>query len=122
METSRAKLLVLASGTATGGGSGFKQLVLSARTGVLWADIVVASNHERGGVWQKACELGMEDLCIPFPGPWTAEAYQEIVRKAGAGFVACSGWLKLVEGLDPATTINIHPGPLPEIGGTEIGR
>jgi folate-dependent phosphoribosylglycinamide formyltransferase PurN len=28
-----------------------------------------------------------------------------------------SGWLKLVAGLDPARTINIHPGPLPRFGG-----
>lgn len=29
----------------------------------------------------------------------------------------CSGWLKMVHGLDPTHTINIHPGPLPEFGG-----
>ncbi len=28
-----------------------------------------------------------------------------------------SGWLKLVAELDPARTINIHPGPLPDFGG-----
>jgi folate-dependent phosphoribosylglycinamide formyltransferase PurN len=32
-------------------------------------------------------------------------------------FVALCGWLKLVAGLDPKTTFNIHPGPLPEFGG-----
>ena len=31
-----------------------------------------------------------------------------------------SGWLKLVAGLDPAWTINIHPGPLPRFGGPKI--
>jgi len=30
----------------------------------------------------------------------------------------CSGWLKFVRGLDPAKTVNIHPGPLPRFGGT----
>ena len=29
----------------------------------------------------------------------------------------CSGWLKFVRGLDPARTVNIHPGPLPRFGG-----
>jgi phosphoribosylglycinamide formyltransferase-1 len=29
----------------------------------------------------------------------------------------CSGWLKFVKGLDPAKTVNIHPGPLPKFGG-----
>ena len=29
-----------------------------------------------------------------------------------------SGWLKPVRGLDTKTTFNIHPGPLPEFGGT----
>ena len=31
-----------------------------------------------------------------------------------------SGWLKLVSGLDPARTINIHPGPLPRFGGPKL--
>ena len=31
-----------------------------------------------------------------------------------------SGWLKLVAGLDPARTINIHPGPLPRFGGPNL--
>ena len=31
-----------------------------------------------------------------------------------------SGWLKLVSGLDPARTINIHPGPLPRFGGPNL--
>jgi phosphoribosylglycinamide formyltransferase-1 len=32
-------------------------------------------------------------------------------------FIALSGWLKLVVGLNPGITFNIHPGPLPEFGG-----
>lgn len=31
-----------------------------------------------------------------------------------------SGWLKLVSGLDPERTINIHPGPLPRFGGPKF--
>lgn len=110
------KLLVFASGTKDGGGSGFQELVENSRTGVLKAEIVaVVSNHADGGVKKKADKLG-----IPFeyfPGPFEASEYQRIVKKYDADFVALSGWLKLAVGLDPRTTINIHPGPLPRFGG-----
>lgn len=110
------KLLVFASGTLDGGGSGFKCLAEAVQNGTLQADIVaVVSNHENGGVKKIATEFN-----IPFEyfnGPFTAENYQKIVEKYGAEFVALSGWLKLVKGLNPAKTINIHPGPLPRFGG-----
>jgi phosphoribosylglycinamide formyltransferase-1 len=110
---SRPRLLILASGTATGGGSGFANLKRHEET--VSADIIVASNHLGGGVWRYAQKLRVP--FFPFIGPWTAENYQHLVEKTRADFVACSGWLKLVRGLDPATTFNIHPGPLPEFGG-----
>jgi phosphoribosylglycinamide formyltransferase-1 len=110
------KLLIFASGTATGGGSGFETLVENARVGILQAKIAgVVSNHADGGVRQKADHLGTP--FIFFDGPWTAEAYQKIVKESGADYVALSGWLKLAAGLDPRKTINIHPAPLPEFGG-----
>lgn len=112
----KPKLLILASGTATGGGSGFENLVKAQHNGHLSARIVgVVSNHENGGVREKAREL--EVPFTYFPGPYTAEEYQKIVEKTEAQFVALSGWLKLVAGLDPRTTFNIHPGPLPRFGG-----
>lgn len=71
----KPKLLILASGTATGGGSGFTNLLKSARDGTLNADIVgVVSNHENGGVRLKAHQDGVR--FFHFPGPWTAEGYQ----------------------------------------------
>jgi phosphoribosylglycinamide formyltransferase-1 len=115
---SKPRILVFASGDKDSGGSGFQLLVEFSRTkpSVLNADIVsVVSNHENGGVRKKADALG-----IPFDfwhGPFTAEGYQFYVRKYSADFVMCSGWLKLVKGLDPDKTINIHPGPLPDFGG-----
>ncbi len=110
------KLLVFASGTKDGGGSGFQKLVESSRNGILDAEIVaVVSNHENGGVRQKAETLGVP--FVYFPLPREAEDYQKIVADTQADFVALSGWLKLVKGLDPAKTINIHPGPLPRFGG-----
>ena len=44
-----------------------------------------------------------------------AENYRKIA--GDADLVCLSGWLKLVTGLDPRKTINIHPGPLPRFGG-----
>jgi phosphoribosylglycinamide formyltransferase-1 len=114
----RSRVLVFASGDAKGGGSGFQELVEFSRTNppVLDAQIIgVISNHPNGGVHRKA-----EALQIPFdywPGPYDAKGYQSFVEKYQADFVMCSGWLKFVRGLDPAKTVNIHPGPLPKFGG-----
>ncbi|MFA5934547.1 MAG: formyltransferase family protein [Candidatus Paceibacterota bacterium] len=109
-------LLVFASGDSTGGGSGFQKLVEASREGKLEAHIVgVVSNYANGGVYNRA-----QKLCVPFfhfAGPWTAENYQRYIKETGADFVALSGWLKLVTGLPPDKTINIHPGPLPRFGG-----
>lgn len=110
------KLLVFASGTKDGGGSGFENLVKAQRAGIIKAEVVgVVSNHESGGVRQKADDLGIK--FVHFEGPYTAEEYQRIVAETGADYVALSGWLRLVLGLDPRRTFNIHPGPLPKFGG-----
>jgi folate-dependent phosphoribosylglycinamide formyltransferase PurN len=122
MIPAKPKLLIFASGTTEGGGSGFEKLVLASQGGILDADIVgVVSNHEYGGVRKRADKFGVP--FIYFPKPWTAEAYQRVTSDSGADFFALSGWLKLVTGLDPntkfnaRTVFNIHPGPLPEFGG-----
>lgn len=117
------KLLVFASGSETGGGSGFENLVEAFRCdGTIGIEVVgVVSNHENGGVRKRADKLGIK--FYHFPSPATAESYQFIAAHSGAEFFALSGWLKLVKGLDPATkfnsktVFNIHPGPLPEFGG-----
>ncbi|MBA3732800.1 hypothetical protein H0W91_00260 [Patescibacteria group bacterium] len=112
----KPKLTVFASGSKTGGGSGFENLVKASRNGILDAEIRVVSSRENTGVKKIADELG-----VPFTysaGPWTKETYQELAK--GSDFVALSGWLKLVTGLDPRTTFNIHPGPLPRFGGERM--
>ena len=112
------RVLVFASGDDKGGGSGFQELVEFSRTKppVLDAQIIgVISNHYNGGVRKKA-----DALHIPFeywPGPYDAKGYRGFIQKYQADFVMCSGWLKFVKGLDPAKTVNIHPGPLPRFGG-----
>ena len=119
---SKPRILVFASGSVEGGGSGFEKLVLASRGGALDADIVaVVSNHANGGVRVRADKLSVPFL--HFPKPWTAEAYQRFASESGVDFFALSGWLKLVVGLDLATrfnsrtVFNIHPGPLPDFGG-----
>ncbi len=108
------KIIIFASGTKEGGGSGFENLVEATKKGILNAEVMaVVSNHEHGGVRERADRLGIK--FIHFPPPYTAEKYQEITE--GADLVCLSGWLKLAVGLDPKKTINIHPGPLPKFGG-----
>ena len=115
---SKKRVLVFASGDTKGGGSGFQELVEFSRTEppILNAEIVgVISNHEWGGVRKRSDSLG---ITFKFwPGPFDLPGYQARVVEFDPDFVMCSGWLKMVKGLDPETTINIHPGPLPEFGG-----
>jgi phosphoribosylglycinamide formyltransferase-1 len=121
MEKIKPYVLVFASGTKTGGGSGFEAMVRASRTAppILDAWICgVITNHADGGVWQKAKALGVPSQY--WAGPYTAEGYQNFVKYFNADYVMLSGWLKLVAGLPPARTINIHPGPLPRFGGPNL--
>ncbi|MGD0576584.1 MAG: formyltransferase family protein [Candidatus Staskawiczbacteria bacterium] len=117
----KPNLVIFASGKpkvdeSGGGGSGAKNLVLAQRAGILSANIVAfVSNNASGGVQKHAQELGIP--FVYFPGPYDFGNYRYVVRSCQADFIALSGWLKLVEGLDPRTTFNIHNGPLPEFGG-----
>jgi phosphoribosylglycinamide formyltransferase-1 len=110
------RLIVFAAGTKAGGGSGFREIVRNVKTGVLQAHLVgVVSTHAAGGVRAIADTYGIP--FIHFTGPWSSEAYQYLIAAYEATWVASSGWLKPVRGLDPRHTFNIHPGPLPRFGG-----
>lgn len=110
------RIIVFASGSKDGGGSGFRKLVESFLSGILNAEIVaVVSNYPNGGVKRIADEFGVN--FIYFPGPFNAAEYREIVERYDPDLIALSGWIKFVRGLDPRITINIHPGPLPKYGG-----
>jgi phosphoribosylglycinamide formyltransferase 1 len=114
-------VLVFASGTKTGGGSGFETLARASRTTppVLEAWVCgVVTSHFDGGVWRKARALGIPSAY--WAGPYLARGYQNFVRYFNADYVMLSGWLKLAAGLEPARTINIHPGPLPRFGGPKL--
>jgi phosphoribosylglycinamide formyltransferase-1 len=121
MAGTKPSILVFASGTKTGGGSGFELMVKAARAEPpmlnAWICAVV-TNHFAGGVWQKAEALGVR--AEYWAGPYLAGGYQNLVKYFNADYVMLSGWLKLVAGLDPARTINIHPGPLPRFGGPNL--
>lgn len=111
---SKPRLLVFASGTKDGGGSGFENLVVASGSGILDAEIVaVVSNHEHGGVRERAERLGIP--FVYFPGPYDASHYQKILADTGAERVAFSGWLRKAEGLNPTKTINIHPALLSQL-------
>ena len=114
----KPKIIVFASGTKDGGGSGFENLVAATKTGVLDAEIVaVVSNHEHGGVCERAGRLG-----IPFILFSPGTDYKKVVADAAAEWVALSGWFKHVSGLNPARTINIHPALLSQLGGRFGGK
>src|SRR3989344_8767715 len=104
----RPKIIVFASGTKDSGGSGFENLVEATKSGVLDAEIVaVVSSQEFGGVRERATRLGIP--FIYFSGSYDPKHYRRVVAETGAEWIALSGWLKLVKGLDPAKTFNIHP-------------
>lgn len=117
MQNNKPKIIVFASGTKDSGGSGFENLVIQSRENkdVNYEIVAVVSNHENGGVRERADRLGIP--FIYFEKPFTAERYREIIESSGAKWTVLSGWLKLTRGLDPRTTFNIHPGKLPEFGG-----
>jgi len=121
MEKTNPNILVFASGTKTGGGSGFETMVRATRTRApildAWIGAVITNQFE-GGVWHKAKALGIPSEY--WVGRYLAKGYQNFVKYFNADYVMLSGWLKLVAGLDPARTINIHPGPLPRFGGPKI--
>lgn len=133
----KPKLIIFASGTKDGGGSGFKNLVEALHDGRLDAEIVaVVSNIRGGGVEQKAEMLGVRFVHLPKDAR-TAKDHEQLVKElAGDDYwVSLSGCLWLVPmkeypnadepGLDPRRVFNIHPGPLsvvrhngsPEFGG-----
>lgn len=133
----KPKLIIFASGTKDGGGSGFKNLVEASRDGRLDADIVaVVSNVRGGGVEEKAKTLGIPFTHFPKEAR-TPEGHERLAKSLAGDeyWISLSGCLWLVpmketpdideHGLDPRRVFNIHPGPLsvlrkngtPEFGG-----
>ncbi|MFA5831096.1 MAG: formyltransferase family protein [Candidatus Paceibacterota bacterium] len=105
----KPRLLIFASGTKDGGGSGFEALVEAQKYGMLDVEIVGAvSPHWQGGVRKIAERNGIP--FIPYSEILCSESI--IIPAIDAEWVALSGWLKKIEGQDPKTTFNIHPARL----------
>lgn len=110
------KVLVFASGTKDAGGAGFKNLVEWSNAHHDTFEVIgVVSNNENGGVRQKADALRVP--FIYFPGPYEPHPYMSVVQSTEAEWFALSGWLRMVKGLDPKKTFNIHPGLLSVLHG-----
>ncbi len=108
----KPRIIVFASGTKDGGGSGCANLINKSRgpNPELDANIVaVVSNHERGGVYEKALAL---DVPFIHMTRFDADVYCSIMQRYRGEWCALSGWLKMVSGLDPKITFNIHPALL----------
>lgn len=104
----RPRLLVFASGTEKGGGSGFENLLIKSRDWDPQVKFVgVVSNHEKGGVFERARKLGVQFL-YSAKGRTQAD-YERIIRLKRPHFIALSGWIDMIKGHDPKTTFNIHP-------------
>ena len=99
----------------SGGGSGFQELVENTKTGVLDAKVVGLVTNTP----QEKCVQRAEMLGIHWTGMdrFSEGHYQAVILRYRPDFIALSGWLVKARGMDPRTTINIHPGPLPIFGG-----
>ncbi len=107
----KKRLLVFASGTKDGGGSGLRKML---EYGLPIVGVV--SNHENGGVKKIADEYDIPFTYFPISME-SLENFQKVVRHYKADFVMLSGYMRFAIGLDPKTSCNIHPAPLPEFGG-----
>lgn len=105
----KPRLLVFNSGS----GSGFENLVKYGIHGDYHVIGLIADREDRPAVG-RAKRL---DIKYSIMHNNTEQEYQRMIDLYEADFVALSGWLKKTKGLNPQTTINIHPGPLPNFGG-----
>lgn len=119
-----SKVLVFASGTKSGGGTGFENLVRWSRANPDSFDVVgVVSNNESGGVRQKADALSVPFFFFNSEGDYASVLQSVGIQSGGVPeWIALSGWLKRVKGLDPKKTFNIHPGLLSVLDGRLGGK
>lgn len=120
MKTNKQKIAVFAAGTEhkDKGATGLRNLIVKSRSNnpeINFDVVAVISNYPYGSAKAIADEYGI--LFLHLGAPFTRERYIDVVEKSGADWFALSGWLKLVLGLDPAKTFNIHPGSTTRYGG-----
>lgn len=114
-------VVVLASGTGTGGGSGFARLVEYAKdtSGDSEFGIIgVVSNISDGGVEERAAKLEVPFMHLP-ADRCDASGYASVAPHFGVENVwyACSGWRLPVMGLNPARAFNIRPALCRQLDG-----
>jgi phosphoribosylglycinamide formyltransferase 1 len=102
----------------SGSGSGFEKLVQYGIDGIASYHIVglVVSSFECKAI-ERAKRLGIKYTVMT---SFRVEDYQKVASEYNPDFFSLSGWLKLVKGLDPKITFNIHPGSLPNFGGHKM--
>ena len=106
------RVLIFASGDEKGGGSHFQELVEFSRTTL--PSLTHKSLQSSPIIITEESAKKPTPFVFPLnigPDPITEKVTETFVEKFQADFVMCSGWLKFVRGLDPAKTVNIHPGP-----------
>lgn len=119
------EIIVLATGSKDGGGSGFEKLVEYFNGSVRRRARVigVVSNIKGGGVEARAVRLGVPYMHLS-KDSCTAEGYRGIAPQFDSSkpWFALSGWLQLVSGLPEERTFNIHPALLSQLGGRFGGK
>lgn len=127
----KPRVVIFASGSNTGGGSGARMLVERSLSGELPMEVVgIVTHHANGGVAKLAWEHGIKlyvvhDFPVRSGDDFTDEQLQQIEQIYARildyfgqiDFYLLSGWLKWVLGLPVEKTVNIHPGPVGEFGG-----
>lgn len=114
----KPKVLVFASGSRSGGGSGLYHLLGNEAVGNFPGEIVgTVSSYESGGVFKIAQKFNKPFRYFSDANSATAEHYQFLVEEFQPDFIILSGWMHLCKGLNPAKTINIHPAPLDDYNG-----
>lgn len=124
---SQPRILILGSGTPTGGGSGPRMLVNNVNAGILNAEIAgIVTHYPEGGVAMLGKESNLPTYVMDgFPvrkagGEFSdsqiatiRKLYTEMLNHFGGidsiDFILLSGWMKYVLGLPANKTANIHP-------------
>jgi len=120
----KKRAIIFASGTVQGGGSGCQNLIEAIETGLLDVKLeCIISNHSNGGVAQIAKSHHQKfwhfDRVFRLNPEESANTYRHLIIDNQADLVILSGWNLIIPYgcYDPAKTINVHPGLLPQFGG-----
>lgn len=111
----------------SGRGSNFEAIATSIEEGRLDAEIaVVISNRPEARGLERACELGLQAVCIPSKGIDRQEYDSKVVemlRRCDIELVCLAGFMRLLSGYFirefPMRILNIHPSLLPAFPGLD---